>query len=379
MKNPEQQALTKNGWEQRSEAEAVSRLAELGVKNVETAFAILEEKDINNKPLENVEIFWAKFGAPKEEGFGDLLSVEGKVYFPKTANGELVLFTPGFPGGVAGRFEQRYARAFTEAGYAFATVRHNGASLTNGEMSEQIMNCPKRLEIAKQAGEHHIGGTREQGYSPSEMINEPINLLASLQGKFKRVHLMGQSMGVASSYNVATKFSDNAEITGKLGNIVGISGYVGTTEETPDGIWNALKQNFNTLAEYEKGYMERVDLNAPRDSKWYATEMKKVAAQNEKMRVPSHVGNILVFSPEDPLIVGPDKSKEQYALNYGPKSQRKLIIEDLSKPADDKKAHSMLWIAPENLVRAVQAKVSERGPHYLKVGGVRGSGLVQKG
>lgn len=381
MKSPEQ-AHQQNGLEQFSEPEAVKRLAELGVTNVEAAFTVAGENDINKQPIEGAEIFWVRYGVPEE--FRDdpkFLSVEGKVYFPKTGgNGELIVFSPGFPGGNAGRFEQRYVQAFLDAGYAFATTRHNGASLTNGATSAEILNCEKRMEIAKEAGEHHLGGTREQGYGPSEMINEPFNVVVSLHGGFKRVHLMGQSMGVASSYNTVTRLADNPEISGKLGNVVGISGYVGDTSETPDGIWSGMKKDFAKLAEYEFGYMEKVDLNAPRNPKWYSDEMKKVAAANEKMKVPPHVGNILVYAPADPLISGPDKAKEDYTLEYGPKSRRKLIIEDGSMPPEqEKKAHSMLWIAPENLVRAVQAKVSEHGPHYVKVGGTRGQGLVSKG
>lgn len=376
MKNPET-VLSQNGLEQYSEPEAVKRLAELGAKNVEAAFTVSGENDINGQPVDGAEIFWARYGVPEElEGIEKMLPVEGKVYFPTGGgNGELIVFSPGFPGGNAGRFEQRYAQAFLDAGYAFATLRHNGASLTNGATSAEILNCPKRMEIAAATGEHHIGGTREGGYGPSEMINEPINLLAALHGRFKRVHLMGQSMGVASSYNALTKLAEHPEITDKVGNVVGISGYIGDTAETPDGIWSGMKKNFNELAEYEAGYMDRVDLNAPRDGKWYAREMKLVAAANEKMKVPPQVGNILVFTPADPLIAGPDKAKENYAMEYGPKSRRKLVIEDLSKPESDKKPHSMLWIAPENLVRAVQVKVSEHGPHYLKVG----SGKMQKG
>ncbi len=393
MNTNEQVPTNMNGLEQFSEEAAVNRLTELGVRNVEAAFQITGENDIDGRAIEGADIFWVKYGVPEEAyGTEGMLSVEGKLYLPKeNANGEVIVFSPGFPGGNAGRFEQRYVSAFIEAGYAFATTRHNGASLTNGATSLEILNSAKRMEIAAASGEHHLGGTREQGYAPSEMINEPINVLGALHQKFDRVHLMGQSMGVSSSYNSLTWATEHPEISDKIGNIVGISGYVGDTSETPDGIWSGMKKDFNKLAEYEFGYMEKVDLNAPRDAKWYADEMKKVAAANESMKVPPNVGNILIYTPEDPLIAGPDKSKEDYALNYGPKSQRKLIIEDHTKPVSDKKPHSMLWIEPSVLVRALKMEVSAQGPHFVRLpvedrtftgrkGEVKqGKSIVQKG
>ncbi len=360
-----------HGIEQVSETEAVSRLSELGVENIEAAFRILEELDINKKPLDQAEIFWVKYGVPREiENAKEMLSVEGKLYFPKgNSNGEVVIFCPGFPGGNAGRFEQRYVRDFIDAGYAFATIRHNGTSLRNGDMSLEILNSKRRMDIAEQMGDGHIGGTRPQGYSPVDMINEPINAICALHEGFKRIHLMGQSMGVASNYNSVTRLIEHPEITDKIGNIVGISGYVGDQTETPDGIWNGMKQDFGKLAKYEFSYMQKVDLNAPLNSDWYEGEMKKVAEANGAMQVPKNIGNVLIFTPDDPLISGPDKTKEDYVFSYGPKSRRKVVIEDLSKPKEDTKPHSMLWIAPENLVRAVKVNVSEYGPHFIKVGG----------
>jgi hypothetical protein len=37
------------------------------------------------------------------------------------------------------------------------------------------------------------------------------------------------------------------------------------------------------------------------------------------MAVPKNIGNILVFTPEDTLIEGSDKSESNYVKTYGPK------------------------------------------------------------
>ena len=234
------------------------------------------------------------------------------------------------------------------------------------------------MDIAHDAGEHHIGGTRPEGYGPSQMIYEPINVVCALAKRSKKLHLMGQSMGVASSYSTLTELAPHPEITSKIGNVVGISGYVGDTSEAPDGIWSGMKQNFSVTAAYEAGYMERVDLNAPRDGAWFAQQLKMVAAQNERMVIPPHVGNVLVYTPDDPLIAGPNRDENDSVKRYGPQSSRKLIVEDRTIPEEHrKKAHSMLWIAPPNIVRAVQAKVSEHGPHFVRFP-KDNTGLVQK-
>ncbi len=363
------------------EREALLRLEEHGVYP-EWAFGIEDEKTLDGQEI-NAEIFWTKIGRPDDPEFSHLPGTETKMYFPnQNANGEVIIFTPGFPGGNAGRFEQRYAKAIVDAGYAFITTRHNGTSLTNGKTSAEILNSPKRMDLAAKTGEHHIGGTREEGHSPREMIDEPIPVLLALKDAFKKIHLMGQSMGVSSNYNAITELENHPEITEKIGNIVGIAGYVGGTEkEGPDGIWDGTKGSFEALADYEMTYIQKVDLNFTGGKEGYIKEMEKVAEQNAKMEVPDHVGNVLIFTPNDPLIAGPKTetgvpgvpgkmiASGETLLEYGPKSSKKVVIEDRSTPEDQKaKAHSMLWIAPENLLRAVKTEVSTHGPHYFVVG-----------
>lgn len=374
-------------WESFSELLEVQGLIDSGIENVSMAFHIENEKDIEDEEI-LAQISWIKFNSPEYDKVVDVLpSIEGKLYRPKEGmkdNGEIIVFTPGFPGGNAGRFEQRYAKHFVDAGYSFFTVRHNGTSLINGETSAEILNSEKRMDIAKKVGEHHIGGTREEGYRPDEMIYEPITAVLSLQKKYKRIHMIGQSMGVASSYNSVTVLGKDEEISSKFGNIVGIAGYIGKENGIPDGVWNGMKDfkgkgkypdGIDGIIAYELDYVKSVDLNFKLNSEEFKKSLLEVGIKNSGMKVPDHVGNVLIYTPEDPLVAGPE-SDDESVLDYGPRSNRKLIIKD-ETGLGEKKPHSMLWIEPENLIRAVQAKISEQGPHFVQIPNTSGK-MIKK-
>ncbi len=376
---PEKLSNEGNDYEQHSDAKALERLREIGVENAVFAFTIEDEKDLEGTPID-AEIFWIRFKKPEGKAFADCVDVEGKLYLPKgeSTNHELILFTPGFPGGNAGRFEQRYAKEFSGAGYAFFTVRHNGTNLVKPDTAPEVLNSRKRMDLAAIAHEQHIGGTRPEGYGMSDIAREPITPLLALQHRFRRIHMMGQSMGVAASYNAVTRMEARPDVLKKIGNVVGIAGYVGKEDGGNEEAWDGMKKPVNELIDYEFGYIQKVGTNAIPDKERFRQDMKDVAAVNARMQVPEHVGNILVFTPGDPLIAGPDTTKDHYSREYGPRTDRKLIIRD-ETDLKDPKQHSMLWISPANLLRAVQANVSARGPHYIKVPRSAESGMIEKG
>lgn len=346
-----------------------------GVPEDKILFSLTVEKECDIEGNEiDADISWMRFKKPDGEAFADLEDVEGKLYQPKgKSNGELVLFTPGFPGGNAGRFEQRYAKALLDEGYSFFTIRHNGTSLTKMDTAEEIINCPERLQRAQETGEHHIGGTREGGHKPVEIMREAVTPLMALHTQFDKVHLMGQSMGVAASLQAATRVKGREGIDEKIGNIVGIAGYVGK-DKKEDGAWDGMKMRVDDIVEYEQGYIKKVDANTT----YTEEDIAEAAALNAKMDIPDHTGLILIYSPNDPLIAEPNKDQEDYLLNYGPDTVRKLVIRDESN-LNAQKQHSMLWIDPKSLIRALRAKVSALGGHYVKVPRSKeNSGLVEK-
>lgn len=365
-------------YEHYSDAEALRHLEGLGVANPEFAFTVKEEKDSDGESID-ADILWTRLKRPEGDEFHDCASVEGKLYLPRNQQkGELIIFTPGFPGGNAGRFEQRYAKTFVDAGFAFFTVRHNGTNLVKKDTAPEVLNNAHRMELARANGEEHIGGTRKEGYGMSDIAREPVTPLLALQEKFDRIHLMGQSMGVAASYHTVTRMKARPEVLKKIGNIIGISGYVGKEEDGPGDVWDGMKMPTDDLIAYELGYVRKVGTNAIDDPKRFREDMQNVARLNKDMRVPQHVGNVLVFTPGDPLIAGPDKTKEDFLAQYGPRTNKKLIIRDESTLSDPKQ-HSMLWIAPENLLRAVDARISAHGPHYIKIPRSGEGNILEKG
>lgn len=359
-----------------SENSAIERLEKMGIFGIDFAFDIEREQNSEGEEI-NADITWIRLKKPEDPSLPEALAVEGKLYLPKTSdNNEIIIFTPGFPGGNAGRFEQRYAKTFTDAGYTFFTIRHNGTNLKKTDTAPEILNSPKRMEIAGATGEIHIGG-ENRIYSPADIVEESVTPLLAMSSKFKTIHLMGQSMGVASNYNAVSRLAKHPEILNKIHNIVGIAGYVGKDEHTEGPLWDGLKMPMEDLADYELGYIEKVGANTVRSKEDFINSMRQVAQRNSQTVVPEHIGNILIFSPNDPLVAGPDKTQEDYTSHYGPNTGKKLIIRDESNTQAPKQ-HSMLWIDPQNLLRAVQAEVSGHGPHYVKVPS-QNSNSIEKG
>ena len=361
-----------------SENGRVKELQDLGIENIDMAFAISEEKDGKGESID-AAIDWVKFKQPEGDGFEDSAEVECKLYRPnKNSNNELVIFTPGYPGGNAGRFERLYAKAIVDAGYTFCTVRHNGTSLTNGESSLDRLGSKKRMDIAAQTGEHYVGGTKEHGYSPFEVVNEPVTPFAALYKMFDRVHFIGHSLGVSANYNTLRRIQGKQDMEEKVGNVVCLSGYVG--KGTGGAMWDGLKMPMDILTDAEMEAAKEDDVNICSKQR-YLEEMAKIAEANAKMTSPDNVNNVLVFTPQDPIIAGPDRKspreeKDTYVTEYGPKTKRKLIIRD-ETGLGKKKQHSMMWISPEVVVSALEAEIETKGPragpHYMVVGNEAGS------
>ena len=116
--------------------------------------------------------------------------------------------------------------------------------------------------------------------------------------------------------------------------------------------------------------IEAADMNITTDPATLREQMKEVAERNKRMKVPARVRNIMVFSSADRIIAGP-KSKRDAIEDYGPPSPNKLIIRDKSKPEDDDSPHSMLWIDPQNLIKAVKMTISSKHARYIEVGEAR--------
>ena len=102
-------------------------------------------------------------------------------------------------------------------------------------------------------------------------------------------------------------------------------GIVGGLKEDQD-IWNGMKMPMKELTVYEQNYIKKVDLNWNPTPKEFQIVMEKAAKANGRVVVPKNIDNILVFTPEDTLIQGSDKTKSHYIKTYRPKYQIKVRI-----------------------------------------------------
>src|SRR5690606_34217297 len=89
-----------------------------------------------------------------------------------------------------------------------------------------------------------------------------INPLLSIADSYKKIHLMGQSMGVSSSFNALRRLGSDKEMMDKIGNVVGISGNVGAEKDTDKNTWDGIKMPIDEVIDYEWDYINRVDTNA---------------------------------------------------------------------------------------------------------------------
>ncbi len=365
-------------------------IRELKDKGIRVDFAMKLPVEIDKQTGAEVpaEIYWVRWPRPEGEANKDLLPVEGKIYLPKQPNKELIIWTPGFPGGDSGRVERLYAKTFAESGYAFATIRHNGAPLQHPESSASIMNSPERLALANQRGEKFIGGEKPTGYGMTELVYEPVVAFEALQKNFERVHLLGQSFGATSSWNSVDRLRQtHPEAVKKIGNMISVAGWLGAHDRNDTTRLKGMKVKLEDIYQREVKGAAEDGVNIDTDHDRMLATFRELATRTEQVQIPDHVGQIAVISPEDPLIALPETEWQEQkdeavaedrlvrTLVYPGATRKSLVIKDetaLGKP----KQHSMLWIAPENLLRAVRAKVSARGPHYV---GITGKGQPKAG
>ncbi len=365
------------------EEEYINRLREKGI-NVDFALNVSNETDDNGDLIKNAEIYWVRFPQVNNDIFKNISSVEGKIYLPKESNNKLILFDPGYPGGNAGRFEKKYAKSLVDQGYTLVCLRHNGSSLLNDENNKNILNCQERIDFAQNNQERFIGSNNKEGaYGMVDLVYEPAVAIKNIQEKFDDIILVGHSFGATSNYNSVDLLSKRfPEITDKISNIISIAGYFGDNKEE-GAIWSGIKMDVDKLVNFEIEKAKKLKLNAITDNNEYKEEMKKIAEMNSKIKIPELIGQIVIVSPDDPVIELPNikinrrlNKEEVSPINIYPQTTAKtLIIKDKTGQGQTKQ-HSMLWISPETILRAIEMKVSSRGPHYFEL---NGSGQVKKG
>jgi len=312
------------------------------------------------------EIFWLRFPANSEYGTD---STEVKLYMPENPNGEAIIFTPGYPGAESGRFEHSYAKKLIDEGYALSVVRHNSVSLDlDGELAQNIINSPQRQQDAKEDDQHHIGPTKENGYTWDDINKGTIPVILAFAPRFTEIHMIGHSFGAASTMiSLSEIYKKEPEILEKVGNFISLAGFLGRDEEVGhDKTRHGLKMSIDPLIEdgKRKSLDRGVDIAPTEDYKEGIISTTKLL---EDSSIPDSIGQVLVLSPDDPNIASPVVKTNEGVINhydYPGHTKKTLYIED---ETHDDNFHMLPNLRAETLLRLIRMKVSSKGPHYVKV------------
>ncbi|OGY43120.1 MAG: hypothetical protein A3J62_03400 [Candidatus Buchananbacteria bacterium RIFCSPHIGHO2_02_FULL_38_8] len=347
---------------------AVSHLKELGV-STEYAFDIPREVDKDGEPIE-AEIFWVRFPSPEDDP--EIPSVEGKIYLPKkSSRSELVLFDPGFPGGKAGRFEQNYAKSLIDQGYTFVTLRHNATGIENQPAPTEVFNCEERLAQTSQQGQKYLGPIKEAGYTWPDIVKEPVAALKSIKNLAPKIKLVGHSFGATSFfYSIDRLNRTDPEVVKKISHLVSLAGYIGEEKETEAGIWHGTKQTLDQLVDEEIAAIKEDGVHLNPNPEEIKRGIREVARDLGQIEIPKHIAQVLVYSPEDPVIASPvikvsnEGGREVVGrYDYPGHTKRTLVIEDQTQ---EKKFHNLPGLLPQTLNRLLDIHPG-RSPHFVTV------------
>lgn len=346
-------------------AETIRRLSELGLDiNTDYAFTIPEEKDEKNQVIK-AESFWLRLPAPENQT--GLLPVEGKIWFPCGGNNrdELIVFTPGYPSGKAGQWEQRLAKQLVEKdGYTLFVLRHNSASLNpDNPDAPLIYNCQKRIEDAREKGQEYLGPKRENGFNWIDLAREPLVVLKALGNLTKKIKVVGHSFGASSSHiSLGDLAITNPEIVRKVTHFIGLSGYFGEPKETEEGLLHGTKFSLDGLAELELLDEKENGVNGIKDGEEMRQTIKQFASMIENSDIPEHITRVIIASPEDKFITSPvlrlfNKDGKEliqqrvYDLAGYEDKAPVLVIQDRTHEI---KHHSLPNLRPETLSRVLE-------------------------
>lgn len=355
---------------------ATDRLRELGVAGpLEYAFDIPEEKDAQGDVIP-AEIFWVRFPSPADDP--DIPSVEGKIYVPRGANlrDEVVLFVPGFPGGKAGRFERNYAKSIVDRGSTFVTLRHNATGIETQPAEVDVFNCAERLADGRREGQEHLGPPIKGGYTMKEIVREPVAALRAIAPMASKIKLAGNSAGVTSLFwSVDRLRRTHPEITDKITHLVSLAGYIGEDREDAQGLVHGFKMKMDDLARLEIAAAKEDGVALTEDPARFAQSLRELARELGQVQIPEHITQVMVISPEDPIIASPviKVSKqveggrtievvERY--DYPGHTARTLVVEDHTQ---DKKHHTLPGLLPKTFERLLDLKHPGRIPHFVAV------------
>jgi len=358
--------MEKRHQENSEQNEHILRLKELGIEQpIEYAFSVPEEKDAKGENID-AEIFWLKF--PAADGYQESLPVEGKIYFPrKEQRGEAVVFVPGYPSGKAGRWEKNYAASLVNEGYIVADLRHNSVPI-EGPNEKEIFNCDQRVQDSR--GATHLG-EKEGGFVWSDLVGEPLSVIKTIAPLVSGIKLIGHSFGASSLwYSAGQLEKKDPAIANKISHMISLAGYLSEGKTSEAGLWQGIKMDLDSLVRFEVEDEKENNVAGSGNPERIREAVLKMAEAFKDLVLPEAATQILVYSPDDPVISSPvikiekEGGKEVVSeYNYPGASKKTLVVEDRTQ---ERKFHSLPGLLPGTLLRFLDMK-GGKTPHFVVV------------
>jgi len=139
--------------------------------------------------------------------------------------------------GLAGRvdiFKSKFAKNLIDEGYDVVLVHRNGTDLTQ---PSPAVDSPKRLELAKEQGEDHLGSLPEYGYK--EWCAEFSTAAHGVGNRYKDIKFVGNSFGsLVGLEGMRQLRANNDPVAEKISSYVSLSGQIGLPEKDDQGrLW----------------------------------------------------------------------------------------------------------------------------------------------
>jgi len=266
--------------------------------------------------------------------------VEGKIFISGEGKKKLLFFEPGMPGDSNKWMEQKFVPQLLREGYSVFCARHRGTKV-NAENSSEYVNCPERTNLTQEqdAVLGAVGDKKE--FTVKDIAEEPRIVLDTIGKNFEEIFLVGHSNGVggiASSVGELPK-----EITDRIVNFVGLSGFVSRYEKDKDLFDAKGVLNSKGVRKYYEAVARAINLG---DLDRNVELQKQVLDLIYNSKIPENINIVLVNSPKDEVI--PIETPKQFHDFAG----RGLRITDESQ--FEEPFHDLKNLRPETLSRLLK-------------------------
>ena len=236
---------------------------------------------------------------------------EGRLIHAPQESGDLILFCPGFPGGGATLFEQRFAELLQKEEYSLFMLRHNGTRL-DSDTADFMLN---RRQFPKAVPFHDgsfIGGGSS---SVAEWLTEPQTILETLGAEYTNITVIGHSFGAVAALKSLINLNQiSHRILERVQRCILLAPAVGLLREHEEDVMDTIWQPDLIASEM---VTERVALNAP---EYILQDLRNVytGLGDDAKQLPADIKKIFVHVERDEYVRHEDV--EEFAHYIDPDS-----------------------------------------------------------